>query len=160
MMRTWTSGRSWGPKSWPSANLKFVSQGRSAVSVANLHRNCTLRNNNSQSWCCWLYGSVLMTMVAVLGDATCLAQCSMIRASPDATGRYCRVSVCDVSCRRLPWSSMLPVNRWPTKHNFYNTSKIENQLLFFAMEWKRVTRMILTKKVQYSMWRPYDVKIL
>ena len=31
---------------------------------------------------------------------------------------------------------------------------VENQLLIFAIEWNRVTRMISTKNVQYSMWRP------
>ncbi len=44
MMKIWTYGMSRGPTSWPSANMKFVSQGRSAVSVANLRRNSTLRN--------------------------------------------------------------------------------------------------------------------
>ncbi len=98
MMKTWTSGKSRGPTSWPSANIKLVSQGRSAVSVANLHRNSVLRNNNPQSWCYWLYWSVLMTMAAALGDAACLALCNMLSASPDATldvaagwvsARYC-----------------------------------------------------------------------
>ena len=41
-----------------------------------------------------------MTMAAVLGDAAHLARCSMLRASPDATGRHCRVSVCDVCIAR------------------------------------------------------------
>jgi hypothetical protein len=80
-----------------------------------------------------------MTMAAVLGDAVRLARCSMLRASPDATERCCRVSVCNVSPGRLPWSSMLPVDQWPTKHNFWPSSYVENQLLFFAMEWKRLT---------------------
>ncbi len=160
MMKTWTSGKSRGPTSWPSANIKIVSQGRSVVSVANLCRNSTLRNNNPQSWCHWSYWSVLMTMAAVSGDVAHLAQCSMLRAFSDATGRCCRVSVCNVLPRWLPWSLMLPVGRWSTKHNFQPSSYVENQLLFFAMAWKRVTWMILTKNVQYSIWRPNDVKIL
>ena len=45
------------------------------VSVADLCRNSTLRNNNSQSWWHWSYWSVLMTMATVLG---------MRRALPDA----------------------------------------------------------------------------
>jgi hypothetical protein len=114
-----------------SANLKFVSQGRNAVSLANLRRNSTLRNNNSQSWCYWPYWFVLMTVAAVSGDAAHLAQCSMVRASPHAIGHWCRVSVCNVSPRWLPWSSLLPVERWPTKHNFLPTYYIENQLFFF-----------------------------
>ncbi len=160
IMNTWTSGKIRGPISWPSANLKCVSQGRSAASLANLRRNSTLRNNNSQSWCYWPYWFVLMTVAAVSGDAGHLAQCSMLRVSPHAIGHHCRVSVCNISPRWPPWSSLLPVERWPTKHNFLPTYYIENQLLFFAMEWKRVTWMILTKNVQYSVWRPYDVKIL
>ncbi len=71
-------------------------QGHSAVSITNLRRNSTLRNNNPQSWCYWSYWSVLMTMAAVSGDAACLAQGSMLRASPDATGCCCQVSVCKV----------------------------------------------------------------
>ncbi len=142
IMKTWTSGKSWGSTSLPSSNIKFMSQARSAVSKANLRRNSTLRSNNSQSWCYWLYWSVLMTMLAVSGDAVHLAQCSMLRASPDATGRCCWVSVCNVLPGLLPWSLMLAVDRWPTKHNFQPTSYIKNQLMFFAMEWKRVTRMI------------------
>ncbi len=118
MMKTWTSVQSRGPTSWPLANIKVVSQGRSAVSVANLRRNSTLRNNNPQSWYYWLYWSVLMTMAAVSGDAAHLAQCSMLMASPNATGRCCWVSVCNVLPGPLPWSSMLHVDWWPTKHNF------------------------------------------
>ncbi len=38
----------------------------------------------------------------------------------------------------------------------------QTQLLFFEMEWKRVTWTIatMTMNVQYSILRPYDVKIL
>jgi hypothetical protein len=61
-----------------------------------------------------------MTMAAVSGDAAHLVQCSMLRASPDATGHQCRVSVCDVLPGQLPRSSKLPVDQWPTKHNFPN----------------------------------------
>ncbi len=44
MMKNWTSaGKSQRPTSWPLANIKFVSQGRSGVSVANLRRNSTLK---------------------------------------------------------------------------------------------------------------------
>ncbi len=118
MMKTWTSWKSRGPTSWPLVNIKLVSQGGGAVSVAKVHRNSTLRNNNPQSWCYWLYWSVLMTMAAVLGDVVCLARCSMLRASPDATRCCCWVNVCDVLPGWLPWSLMLPVDQWPTKHNF------------------------------------------
>jgi hypothetical protein len=118
MMKTWTSGKSRGPTSWPSASIELVSQGRSEVSVPNIRRKSTLRNNNPQSWCYWSYWSVLMITAAVSGDAVHLTQCSMLRASPDATGRRCRVNVCNVLPGWLPWSSMLPVDRWPTKHNF------------------------------------------
>ena len=52
---------------------------------------------------------VLMTMAAIFSDAVHHAQCSMLKASPDASGRPCRASVCDVS--------MLCVDQqWPTKH--------------------------------------------
>ncbi len=33
----------------------------------------------------------------ISSDAAHLAQCGMLRASPDASGRPCRASVCDVS---------------------------------------------------------------
>ena len=54
---------------------------------------------------------VLMTMAAVSGDAAHLAQCGMLRASPDAFGRRCQASVCHVSPGRLPWSLMLCVDQ-------------------------------------------------
>jgi hypothetical protein len=71
---------------------------------------------------------------SVLGDAAHLPQSSMLRASPDATGRCCRVSVCNVLLGQLPWSSMLPVDQLPTKHNFLPKSYVESQLLLYAME--------------------------
>ncbi len=36
----------------------------------------------------------------------------------------------------------------------------QNQLLFFEMEWKRVTWTISTTNIQYAIRRPYDVNIL
>jgi hypothetical protein len=102
----------------PIGEHQVRSQGLSALLEANLCRNSTLRNNNLQPFCYWSYWSVLMTMVAALGDAAQLAQCGKLRASPDASGRPCRASVCDVLPGRLPWSSMLPVDQWPTKHKF------------------------------------------
>ena len=75
-----------------------------------------------------------MTMAAVLSDAAHLAQCGMLRASIDASGRPCWASVCDVSPGQLTWSSMLCVDQWPTKHKFYPTTYVENQLLISAME--------------------------
>jgi len=57
-----------------------------------------------------------MTMAAVLGDAARLAECGMLRASPDASGRRYRASVYDVLPGRLPWSSMLHEDQWPIKH--------------------------------------------
>ncbi len=45
------------------------------------------------------------------------------------------------------------------KRNWYWASR-QNQLLFFEMEWKRVTWTISTMNVQYSMLTPYNVKIL
>jgi hypothetical protein len=71
---------------------------------------------------------------SVLGDAAHLPQSSMLRASPDATGLCCWVRVCDVSPGRLPWSSMLPVDQLPTRHNFLPKSYVESQLLFYVME--------------------------
>jgi hypothetical protein len=73
------------------------------VSVADLRRNSSLRNNNSQSWCCSHAGwSVLMTMAVVSDDAVHLARCGMLRASPiamlDATTRRVFVTYCPGSC--------------------------------------------------------------
>jgi hypothetical protein len=59
-----------------------------------------------------------MTLAAVSGDAVRLAQCSMLRASPDATGRCCQVSVCnfiaraaamviDVACGPMAYNTQL-----------------------------------------------------
>jgi len=50
-------------------------------------------------------------LAAVSGDAAHLARCGMLRASPDAFGRRCWASVCDVLPGRLPWSSMLHVDQ-------------------------------------------------
>jgi len=57
-----------------------------------------------------------MTMAAVSGDAARLAQCGMLRASPNANGCRCQASVCDILPGRLPWSLMLPVGGWPTTY--------------------------------------------
>ncbi len=62
--------------------------------------------------------SVLMTMAAISSDAAHHAQHGMLRASPDAFGCPCRASVCGISPHLLPWSSMLRVDQWPTKHKF------------------------------------------
>jgi len=118
MTKTWISGKSWRPINCPSANMKFESRLHSAVSVVDLRRNSTLRNNSLQSWCHWSYWSVLMTMSAVSGDEAHLARCNMLRASPDATWHRLRASICDVSPQRLPWSSMCCACQWPVKHNF------------------------------------------
>jgi hypothetical protein len=102
----------------PIGEHQVRSQGLSALLLTILRRNSTLRNNNSQPLCYWSYWSVLMTMAAVSGHGhvACLARCGMLRTSPDASGRRCRVSVCNVSPGRLPWSSMLHMDRWHTKH--------------------------------------------
>ena len=153
-----------GSKKLPIGEHQVLSQGLSVLLPANLGRNSSPRNNNSQPLCYWSYWSVLMTMVAVSGDRCALANaaCSGLRASPDASGsgRRWRESVCVISPARLSWSLMLHVDQWPTKHYFQSTTYVEYQLLSFAMKQKRVTRMILAKNVQHSMWRPYDEKIL
>jgi len=76
-----------------------------------------------------------MTMAAISSDAAHHAQCDMLRASPDASGRPCRASVCDVSPRRLPWSSMLHVcGPMAYKTQILAYHYVENQLLIFVME--------------------------
>ena len=84
-------GKSRMPIRCLSANIKFVSQWHCAVSVAiaDLRGNRTLRHNNSQSWCYWLYWSILMTMVAISGT---------LMASPNAMGCRCRCWASDWRC--------------------------------------------------------------
>jgi hypothetical protein len=56
-----------------------------------------------------------MTMAAVLGDVAHLAQCGMLRASPDASGCPCRAGVCDIA-----WAAAMVIDVAcgpPTKHN-------------------------------------------
>jgi hypothetical protein len=60
--------------------------------------------------------------------------------------------VIDVACGPMAYKTQMLAS--------LPTTYVENKLLIFAIEQKRVTQMILTKNVQYSMCRPYDVKIL
>ena len=90
-----------------------------------------------------------MTMVAVLGNAVHLAQCSMLRASPDATGRCFRVSVCDILPGRLPWSLMLPVDAYKTQLLAYLLHR--NPIVVFCSGMKKSDLDDIGKNVQYSM---------
>jgi len=89
-------------------------------------------------------------MVTVSGDVAHLTQCGMLRASPNATGHCCWVSIRKVSPWRLSWSLMLlclPIA--------YKTQLLANHLrrktiVVFPMELQNVTEMILTKNFQYS----------
>ena len=130
MMKTWTSGKSQRPTSYPSAKIKFVSQWWSVVSVADLCRNSTLRSNNSQSWCYWLYWSVVMTMVAVSvsGDVACLTRCGMLRASLDTTG-HCLGGWHGHQC--CLWTNGLQ------NTNFSPPLPEKTNCCFFAMEQKK-----------------------
>jgi hypothetical protein len=54
---------------------------------------------------------------AVSGDAVHLAQCGMLRASPDASGTPARQVLWRIA-RAAAWTSMLRVEQWPQNTTF------------------------------------------